>query len=47
VVFLAALPFFLWSARRHPGREEQVLREGFETDEATDDASEVEGRSTD
>ena len=34
VVFLAALLFFLWSARRHPGREEQVLREGFELDES-------------
>ena len=33
VVFLAALVFFVVSARRHPGREEQVLREGFETDE--------------
>ncbi|MGA9748876.1 MAG: prolipoprotein diacylglyceryl transferase [Nocardioides sp.] len=28
VVFLAALAFFLWSRRRHPGREEQVLRDG-------------------
>ena len=37
VVFLAALLFFLWSARRHPGREEPVLREGFET--ATDRAA--------
>jgi prolipoprotein diacylglyceryl transferase len=27
VVFVAALAFFLWSARRHPGREESVLRE--------------------
>jgi prolipoprotein diacylglyceryl transferase len=27
VVFALALLFFLWSARRHPGREEQVLRE--------------------
>jgi prolipoprotein diacylglyceryl transferase len=27
VVFLLALGFFLWSRRRHPGREEQVLRE--------------------
>ena len=25
VVFLAALAFFLWSRRRHPGREEHVL----------------------
>lgn len=33
VVFLAALVFFVVSARRHPGREEQVLREGFQTDE--------------
>ena len=28
VVFLAALAYFLWSRRRHPGREEQVLRDG-------------------
>jgi prolipoprotein diacylglyceryl transferase len=27
VVFLLALGFFLWSARRHPGRETQVLTE--------------------
>ncbi|RYU11891.1 prolipoprotein diacylglyceryl transferase [Nocardioides iriomotensis] len=26
VVFLCALGFFLWSRRKHPGREEQVLR---------------------
>jgi prolipoprotein diacylglyceryl transferase len=26
VVFLAALIYFLWSRRRHPGREDQVLR---------------------
>ena len=31
VVFLLALAFFLWSARRHPGREEQVLREPADT----------------
>jgi prolipoprotein diacylglyceryl transferase len=27
IVFAAALLFFLWSAWRHPGREEQVLRD--------------------
>jgi prolipoprotein diacylglyceryl transferase len=27
VVFLAAAAYFWWSARRHPGREEQVLRD--------------------
>jgi prolipoprotein diacylglyceryltransferase len=27
VVFLAALAFFLWSMRRHPGREEHVYAE--------------------
>jgi prolipoprotein diacylglyceryl transferase len=27
VLFLAALVFFVWSARRHPGREDGVLRE--------------------
>jgi phosphatidylglycerol---prolipoprotein diacylglyceryl transferase len=36
-VFLAALVFFVWSARRHPGREEQVLREGFEVEAAAVD----------
>jgi prolipoprotein diacylglyceryl transferase len=29
-VFLGALVFLVWSARNRPGREEQVLREGFE-----------------
>ena len=27
VLFLAALAYFVWSARRHPGREESVLRD--------------------
>jgi prolipoprotein diacylglyceryl transferase len=27
IVFAAALAFFLWSRRRHPGRETQVLRD--------------------
>jgi prolipoprotein diacylglyceryl transferase len=27
IVFLAAAAYFWWSARRHPGREENVLRE--------------------
>jgi hypothetical protein len=30
VLFVAALVYFVWSARRHPGREESVWREGFE-----------------
>jgi prolipoprotein diacylglyceryl transferase len=42
VVFLAALLFFLWSARRHPGREEQVLREGFRFDD-TDQVAATDG----
>jgi prolipoprotein diacylglyceryl transferase len=32
VVFLLALAYFLVSRRRHPGREEQVLREGWDRD---------------
>jgi len=32
VLFLAALGFFLWSRRRHPGREDQVLRDGHDED---------------
>ena len=30
VLFLAALGYFVWSSRRHPGREETVWREGRE-----------------
>jgi len=34
-LFTAALAYFLWSRRRHPGREERVLRDGApEDDEA-------------
>ncbi len=36
VVFLLALAYFVWSARRHPGREAHVLREDAETDEDAD-----------
>lgn len=32
VVFLLALAFFVWSARRRPGREDQVLHEGAPAD---------------
>jgi hypothetical protein len=35
-VFLAALAFFLWSRRRHPGREERVLRGSDEEDPVAD-----------
>lgn len=27
IVFIAAVAFFIWSSRRHPGREESVFRE--------------------
>ena len=33
VLFLAALAYFVWSAKKHPGREEQVYREGHEPQE--------------
>ncbi len=36
VVFALALVFFVWSSRRHPGREEQVLRDTGEDDRETD-----------
>ncbi|WP_067439333.1 prolipoprotein diacylglyceryl transferase [Nocardioides jensenii] len=38
VLFLAALAFFVWSSRRHPGREDSVLRRP--EDEATADSAE-------
>ncbi|MFC5178886.1 prolipoprotein diacylglyceryl transferase [Nocardioides taihuensis] len=36
VLFLAALAWFVWSARTHPGREEQVYREGRQPEPVTD-----------
>ena len=42
VVFVAAL-VFLWSARRHPGREDQVLRDDFlAREEAAEEALRTE-----
>ncbi len=37
VVFAAALAYFLWSRRRHPGRETQVLRDSEPDVEAATD----------
>ena len=39
IVFLAAVAYIVWSSKRHPGREEVVLRDG------TSDAATVEGRA--
>ncbi|MBY9073656.1 prolipoprotein diacylglyceryl transferase [Nocardioides sp. WL0053] len=45
VVFVAALVFFLLSARRHPGREDQVLRDDFlAREEAAEEALRTEER---
>jgi prolipoprotein diacylglyceryl transferase len=46
VLFLAAAAYFVWSARRHPGREENVLRD--EPTGVPDDggAPEPEGRTS-
>jgi prolipoprotein diacylglyceryl transferase len=38
VLFAAAAIYFVWSSRRHPGREESVFRD--QPDEATDEATE-------
>jgi prolipoprotein diacylglyceryl transferase len=40
VLFLAALAYFVWSLRRHPGREPQVYAEP--QDEASESAAEAE-----
>ncbi len=37
IVGLAAVAFFLWSSRRHQGREERVYREGHGPDAETSD----------
>ncbi len=34
VMFVAAVTYFIWSSRRHPGREESVLRDDRSTVEA-------------
>jgi phosphatidylglycerol---prolipoprotein diacylglyceryl transferase len=47
VVFTAALLFFLWSARRHPGREEQVLRDSATNDETDGAVEPDESRTAD
>jgi phosphatidylglycerol---prolipoprotein diacylglyceryl transferase len=36
VLFLAAFAWFVWSARTHPGREEQVYREGRQPEPVAD-----------
>ena len=41
IVFLAAVAYIVWSSKRHPGREEVVLRDG------TSDAATVEGGTSD
>ncbi len=46
VVGLAAVAFFVWSSRRHPGREERVYREGHGPD-AEADAGGTAGETTD
>jgi prolipoprotein diacylglyceryltransferase len=43
VVFLLALAYFVWSARRHPGREEHVLREDAGSDEDAGETTPREG----
>jgi hypothetical protein len=39
VLFVAALAYFIWSARRHPGREESVLRDEAKAPDEADVAS--------
>ncbi len=39
VVFVGAVAFFVWSAKRHPGREEQVLREHTADEHTADDSA--------
>jgi prolipoprotein diacylglyceryl transferase len=47
VLFLAAAAYFVWSARRHPGREENVFRDGRDGTPEVDDtaSSEVDATS--
>jgi prolipoprotein diacylglyceryl transferase len=42
VVFVAAVAYFVWSARRHPGREEQVLLDDEELSRPGDDSEVTE-----
>ncbi|THI96437.1 prolipoprotein diacylglyceryl transferase [Nocardioides sp.] len=42
VLFVAAAAFFLWSWRRHPGREEAAYLEGREPDPVTGETAEPE-----
>jgi len=39
VLFLLAAAYFVWSARRHPGREEEVYRPGRRPDDPDDEVS--------
>jgi prolipoprotein diacylglyceryl transferase len=39
ILFVAAVAFFVWSAKRHPGREESVLKEPVEAGTTRDSAA--------
>jgi prolipoprotein diacylglyceryl transferase len=43
VLFVAAAAYFVWSARRHPGREESVLREPAASGGGAGDGTTAEG----
>ena len=47
VVFVAAVTFFIWSSKQHPGREESVLRAGTTDDHSNGKPTELTGDSTD
>ena len=47
VVFLAAVMFFIWSSKRHPGREESVLREGTTDEKSNGESPELTAGSAD
>jgi len=44
VVFIAAVVFFVWSSKRHPGREKSVFRDGTTQDSSSGDPAEPAGR---
>jgi len=41
VVFISAVTFFIWSSKRHPGREESVLREGTTDEKPNGESTEL------
>jgi hypothetical protein len=45
VLFVLAAAFFVWSARRHPGREESVRTREPDTDDA-EHSDDAEDRTT-